>query len=100
MKNYDKISGVCFERLNKNTKQASAYMKAYYNANAEDIWQAYGRPSYRKISIFEEWRSFMNGAGFNCYIASYNTSIFTLVGMNEAGDVMYITPAHNYIVRA
>ena len=56
----------------------------------------YGKPSSRKIAIFNSWFEWAVNNDVKCFgISSYNTNIFTLNGIIEYnGDkyYMYITP--------
>ena len=70
--------------------------------------EVYGRYSFRKESVYDEWNEFyneMNDAD-NCSfkISSYNPMIFTLqmvIYDEEAKQYwfLYITPAHNYAIK-
>lgn len=71
------------------------------NTVLRGIHDVYGRPSARKVAIFEDWaRWFIDNDG-TVTVRSYNSSFFTLHGVvhDYVSDNWYecdITPAHNY----
>ena len=73
---------------------------AYPNRNYTTIYEAYGRPSSRKVAIWHGWASwFLDNNGF-CWVSSHNCNFFTIEGMvqDAVGTQYYcrITPSHNY----
>lgn len=68
--------------------------------NSDTIHDAYGRPSYTKISIWEKWQRWFYDNGGYCWVASHNSNFFTIEGIvqDEHGYPYYcrITPSNNY----
>ena len=88
------INGRVFEECR------NAYKEIYYNS----LYDAYTKPSYRKESIFEDWKDWTHICN-RCTrygIHSRNSQFFTITGTIIEGGEMYdftITPVHNYISR-
>lgn len=67
------------------------------------LTECYSRASATKISIYEDWRTFLynNSKTFGAIgVASYNSMTFTIdcIFVNEIGNFYaHITPAHNYL---
>ena len=81
--------------------QAKQFYKNYYNSYCYDIFDAYDRPSYRKVNAFEYCKDLMhqyNGHGLK--ITGFNTCTFSaaFVGVVEGvKHLFYITPSYDYI---
>lgn len=68
----------------------------------DSIYEAYERPSARKIAIYNDWLAWGDDALCELGIHSRNTNFFTLCGyinLNATGEghYVYITPRHNYV---
>lgn len=96
------VNGIDFEvEKSLNDVMEKAYslpgcMYTYY-----DIFEAYERPSSAKVSIFNEWRDFVQQVdGYGLKIVSRNKFMFTLCfNFEQDGHKFfaYITPSHNYV---
>ena len=91
------IEGVKFEKVK------SLQIKTCFELKG--IYQAYGKPSITKVSVYHSWYEFteklnlVNSAYYG--IASYNSNIFTFDFCFKYEDRKYyahITPSHNYIM--
>ena len=65
---------------------------------AYDIWDAYARPSYRKVNIWNEWRNILTGP---IWVSGYNSCTFSIAGKTTDRDsekeyFVFITPTYNY----
>lgn len=65
---------------------------------ADDIYEAYNRPSYEKIQAWEAWRLELNGA---MWIKGYNSCTFSIAGTTKDEETgkeyaVFITRDHNY----
>lgn len=90
------IQGVEFEKV-KNLQLKTCF-------ELKGIYQAYEKPSMKKVSIYHNWYEFtekldlVNSAYYG--IASYNSNIFTFDFCFKYESKKYyahITPSHNYI---
>lgn len=93
------INGIEFEKV-KNLNIKTCF-------ELKGIYQAYGKPSMKKVSIYHNWYEFtekldlVNSAYYG--IASYNSNIFTFDFCFKYESKKYyahITPSHNYICEA
>ena len=96
------INGVIFSLL--HGKKAEALVEDYRRAERNGdryLWHVYGRCSGRKESAFEECDEIRRRlGGFDMYISSYNTMMFTLVYLLRHDGREYIvkeTPSYRYI---
>ena len=106
MKQFKTFNGRTFEVLSKPTKRVISILLnvshpwAPYRSDAQTIYQAYDKPSQRKVSIYEDWVSFFYGIEadlFKMVIPTHNSQIFTIaVRMDD--KLFYITPTHNYVI--
>ena len=65
------------------------------------VSDVYGRPSARKVAIWENWVTWFVSNDGTCTVASHNSNFFTIHGVvhDDVSDEWYecyITPAHNY----
>lgn len=88
--------------LKKATKsQAKKFYRNFINSHCCDIFEAYARPSYRKIKAFkycEDLEKQYNGHGLR--ITGYNTCTFSAAFIGVVEDkphLFYITPSYDYI---
>ena len=76
MPKYIDINGERFYVVTPTTKEG------YYIRNLDcrynDIFSAYGRPSSRKISIWNEWKKWANEMNFSMWVYSRNSSTFSI----------------------
>lgn len=87
-----------FETLNKNTKKAEGFKENFRRNMHQDLFSVYGRPSYRKICIFDSLKKELEAEGFyNVTCVSGGTGYFTMACEN-ATHIAYITYAHNYLI--
>lgn len=98
------IGGENFEYMG-SIKQPSTHEQNYF-----DIFDAYSRPSQRKINVWNFWDNWLKNImditqdWFFCnrlWVATYNTFMFTIEGIithPETNKLMFvrITPSHNY----
>ena len=98
-KRWEKIDlfGVDFELDTKNTI-------GYQPIGQETVEDVYGRPSQRKIAIFEDWKRWFELCNGWCGVASHNCNFFTIEGYVRdfnTREMWYcrITPRHNYAVK-
>ena len=94
------INGVTFELFNSDSHEA----KSFTNGAAYDaIYEAYGRPSVRKVGIWNswcEWCNTLNHNGIPCTleIGSHSCHQFSINGKVKFGGQVYslwITRDHN-----
>ena len=100
------INGRYFEVLSKPTKRVISILRNVshpwnpWQEEAYTIYQAYNKPSSRKIGIYKDWCSFFYGMEadlFKMVIPTHNSQIFTIaVRMDD--KLFYITPTHNYLI--
>ena len=65
---------------------------------AYDIWDAYARPSYRKVNIWNEWRNILTES---MWVSGYNSCTFSIAGKTTDQKTnkdyyVFITPTYNY----
>ena len=106
MKQFKTFDGRTFEVLSKPTKRVISILRnvshpwAPYSFDANTIYQAYDKPSSRKIEIYNDWREYffhMECDLFSFVIPTHNSQIFTIaVRMDD--KLFYITPTHNYVI--
>ena len=106
MKQFKTFDGRTFEVLSKPTKRVISILRNVshpwkpYSFDARTIYQAYYKPSKRKIAIYEDWHEYffhMECDLFSFVIPTYNYEIFTIaVRMDD--KLFYITPKHNYVI--
>ena len=106
MKQFKTFDGRTFEVLSKPTKRVISILRnvsnpwAPYSFDARTIYQAYYKPSQRKIEIYNDWREYffhMECDLFYFVIPTHNCQIFTIaVRMDD--KLFYITPTHNYVI--
>ena len=90
--NYITINGTTYTESKKALEAYTAPIAA------TDIYDAYSRPSYRKIRIWEEWEKELTGS---IWIKGYNSTHFSIAGVtkDEASGkeyAVFITSANNY----
>lgn len=92
-------------KLNKNTKKAQAFIKAYNNAPLyRDLRDCYTNYSYNKMHAYEDCMQFVKDFdGYDYTIVSYNTNIFifAFLFVDDSGNevLCYITPYNNYVIQ-
>lgn len=96
------ITLVC-TKVNRNTKQAERIIRAYEKAKYDDILKAYGRPSSRKISSFNEIKNEMvRVKGFNMRITGAGSDVYSCAyQVKDGSDITYIiyhTPSNRFCV--
>lgn len=106
MKQFETFDGRTFEVLSKPTKRVISILRNVshpwnpWQEEATTIYQAYNKPSSRKINIYKDWCSFFYGMEadlFKMVIPTHNCQIFTIaVRMDD--KLFYITPTHNYVI--
>lgn len=106
---YTEINGESFESCKGGTDMIRWDNGFYdrYGADPSEISHVYGRPSARKVAIWERWCRWcqeINRSGGEAHIeiASHNSNFFTIRGWVldetacEINDI-YITAAHNRV---
>lgn len=95
--------------LNGRTFEVGKPMEHEFNsryAKGKTIYEAYGKPSNAKISIWFNWVHWANelnsqpDSDCGIWVESATSWIFTIAGSYGVGDKIYnikITPSHNYI---
>ena len=83
--------------------KSSSFVSIAKIGHYADIWEAYGRPSRIKISIWEDWCEWFESNRGECWISSRNSSLFTITGyVFDERDNMYfctITKSYHYCWR-
>ena len=68
-----------------------------YGWNDDEIFDAYGRPSCTKVSIWKSWVEWARNNGAKLKISSHNCNFFTIEGIARKDDQPYflrITARH------
>lgn len=87
-----------FENLNKKTQKARGFIDNFNNHKGDTLFDIYGRPSSKKITIFNELKKELENNGFyNISCVSGGSGYFTMAGENNT-HIAYITYAHNYLI--
>ena len=84
-------------------KQAEEHYKAYRLSSWTDIFQAYGRPSFKKISAWQYCKELCRQkGGVNLKVITRNTDVFTagFESVNEEGipQFTYIAPTYHITI--
>lgn len=87
-----------FENLNKNTQKAKVFIDNFNKHKGNTLFDIYGKPSYRKVSIFNSLKNELEKQGFyNVSCVSGGSGYFTMAGESDT-YIAYITYAHNYLI--
>lgn len=82
------------ELKNNNIDQLKKVIKSPWNK--KDIYQAYDRPSNKKVSIWNYWNNYViENNCYNLVITGYNCYHFTLM-FEDKNYIYKITAANNY----
>lgn len=100
-KNAITINGVVFELFRTGKERSEGPFHS--GAQPDAIYGVYGRPSVRKVNIWNWWCNWCHecmSQGMECklWISSYNTSCFSIMGrVRIDGDeyALWITRDHN-----
>lgn len=76
-KEYIEIGGRLFRLVPYTTKAGKSIDSIAFRY--DDIFDAYGRPSHIKVSIWLDWKKWADDLDFTIGISSRNTSQFTIV---------------------
>lgn len=86
--------------LQPRTKKAQHYMAAYARSSMETIFDAYKKPSIRKVEAYEDLYflcRYKRGARFR--IISASNQYFTVGWTQPDGSLRVDTYTNNYIIR-
>ena len=94
------INGKAFELFKSNLNETESFTNG---AAYDEIYEAYGRPSNIKVSIWHSWCDWcreLNQNGIPCelWIESHNSMAFSIGGKVKFGGRVYklwITKCHN-----
>ena len=94
------INGQTFELFKSKSNETESFTNG---AAYDEIYEAYGRPSYTKVQVWNEWCGWCYSCiekGIPCTlgIASHNCMQFSIVGKIQYGGHVYrlwITREHN-----
>ena len=99
------INGETFELFKSNISESESFTNG---AAYDEIYEAYGRPSYTKVQVWHEWCEWcytLNQNGIPCTlkIGSHSCHQFSIYGKVKFGGQVYslwITRDHNraYII--
>lgn len=91
-----------FTLLRPTTKQAQKMVGAYKRSDIVSIYEAYGRPSGRKVSAMEDCRELCKSLGGRGLVITGAGSSFFSVGFVFEKDgqdyLAYITPSYQYAI--
>lgn len=97
---YIEINGIEFELL-KGYSVATDERQRVFRVlpRYDDIFDAYHKPSARKVAIWDAWREWANEMPCKLWIESRSCNFFTIGGFTEWNNRRYwlkITRCHNY----
>ena len=99
------INGVYFEEVKPTSKKAQELVDTinWYiqSRGVRDLHKAYNKPSYKKVNIWNDWRSFfyeLNIPSTDYSVLGSSCDFFSIGAWDVHGNYYYITKAHNYFI--
>ena len=90
--------------INPTTKKAEHMIHAYEKSTASTIWQAYGKPSDRKVSAYQKIVKEMSEAkGYGMRITGAGSDIFSCAYVLKDPEghryLIYHTPSNRFAIK-
>lgn len=86
-------------KLNGDTQKAKNFLRNYHNNSGKTIFDIYGKPSYRKVSIYNSLVKELTDSGYyGITCISGGTGYFSMGAQNKE-HYLIITYANKYIIK-